>query len=63
MQGEGGVATRQQHLLLRRNGRRVKKDVKEKCKSESSPEHELLFALTNPYKNDALSMTLIFQCK
>ncbi len=35
---------RQQHLLLRRNGRRVKKNIKKKCGFESSPEHKPLFA-------------------
>ena len=34
----------QQHLLLRRNGRRVKKNIKKKCGFESSPEHKPLFA-------------------
>ena len=38
------VCTRQQHLLLRRNGKRVKKNIKKKCGFESSPEHKPLFA-------------------
>ena len=40
------LATRQQHLLLRRNGRRVKKNIEKKRGFESSPEHKPLFADT-----------------
>ena len=37
---------RQQHLLLRRNGRRVKKNIEKKRGFESSSEHKPLFADT-----------------
>lgn len=36
--------TRQQHLLLRRDGGRAEKNIKKKSRFKSSPEHEAFFA-------------------